>query len=551
MSQQPFQFQVPVVKNTSNKDVPPINITLNQEQVLFVLGANGTGKSALMYWFNKQQLGAVRILSQRQGAFPDRIFDTTMAQKKHSSVLLKWEREDPKSRVSDNHGEERIQISINSLISGENILNRDIAQMARKKMDSQKLSEFLSKNPGKISFLNNLLKIANLSIEILVKGDILVAKNSKVGGSDYIITDLSDGERNVLWIACEVITAPENSLIIIDEPERHLHRSITSPFLSGLFEKRKDCSFIVSTHEVYLPIDNPEATVLLLRGCEWDKDQASQWDVNLLKSGNNIPDDIKKQILGTKRKILFVEGKDNSLDKHLYEILYDDVTVIPVGSCVEVEQRVKAMRKVEEKNNLDWPYVYGVIDGDSKTAEDKNKLKQDNIIALPCYAVESLYYRSKIVKFAAEEYAATCDGNADNIHQKAYSKILEDTKDQKDNLCARKVEQKIKNDIVLPDWRYIRDNSQWKGCKNLKSILEEEKDTFDKLVSDKDWDALIDRYPVKKTRILENIAIPFGKASFFQGIVRQIVRKDKNGIKAYYKNELLKDLTELIEGDSE
>ena len=42
----------------------------------------------------------------------------------------------------------------------------------------------------------------------------------------YGAAELSDGERNALLISAEILTAKDGTLLIIDEPERHLHRSI-------------------------------------------------------------------------------------------------------------------------------------------------------------------------------------------------------------------------------------------------------------------------------------------------------------------------------------
>ena len=73
------------------------------------------------------------------------------------------------------------------------------------------------------------------------------------------------------------------TMLLIDEPERHLHRSIIEPFLSALFSRRKDCVFVVSTHEIALPVANPKARVLMVRSCRWKGDMASAWDVELLE----------------------------------------------------------------------------------------------------------------------------------------------------------------------------------------------------------------------------------------------------------------------------
>ncbi len=47
------------------------------------------------------------------------------------------------------------------------------------------------------------------------------------GNSDkYNGNAMSDGERAIFHYIAEVVSAKDNSLIIIDEPENHLHNSI-------------------------------------------------------------------------------------------------------------------------------------------------------------------------------------------------------------------------------------------------------------------------------------------------------------------------------------
>ena len=112
------------------------------------------------------------------------------------------------------------------------------------------------------------MRLSNLQIEIsLEDGQKVVAR--KYGGASYSLAELSDGERNAFLIASEVLTAKAGTLVIIDEPERHLHRSIISPLLKMLFDKRRDCAFIISTHEFMLPVETPEASTLLIRSCEY------------------------------------------------------------------------------------------------------------------------------------------------------------------------------------------------------------------------------------------------------------------------------------------
>ena len=100
---------------------------------------------------------------------------------------------------------------------------------------------------------------------------------------------MSDGERNAMIIAGHVITAEPGTAFLIDEPERHLHRSITQPFLSALFDLRsEDCTFIISTHEIGLPVANPDAQILMLRSCQWSGDKCVAWDAETLETKSSV-----------------------------------------------------------------------------------------------------------------------------------------------------------------------------------------------------------------------------------------------------------------------
>ena len=80
------------------------------------------------------------------------------------------------------------------------------------------------------------MRLSNIPIEIAVEeGQKVVAR--KNGGAPYSIAELSDGERNAFLIAADVLTAKPGTLLLIDEPERHLHRSIISPLLQSPFRQ--------------------------------------------------------------------------------------------------------------------------------------------------------------------------------------------------------------------------------------------------------------------------------------------------------------------------
>ena len=121
------------------------------------------------------------------------------------------------------------------------------------------------------------------------------------------------GERNAAIIGATVLTVEAGTVLLIDEPERHLHRSIIVPFLAAVFAKREDCAFVISTHELALPAANPASRVLMVRSCVWENNRAWAWDIDLLEPNAQLPEELRLAILGSRRKVLFFEGDRDEL----------------------------------------------------------------------------------------------------------------------------------------------------------------------------------------------------------------------------------------------
>jgi hypothetical protein len=237
----------------------------------------------------------------------------------------------PKARWSDDYSAARASIAIYDLIDAENVRARSIAGAVDD--NDMGLARKLSEKDAPIKVINELLRLSNIPIEIFVRENEQVVA-SKSGSAPYSIAELSDGERNALLIAADVLTVKEGTLILIDEPERHLHRSIISPLLTLLFARRPDCTFVVSTHEVMLPLDNPSARTLLVRGCNFAGSSATAWDADLIFPETDIDDELRKDILGARRKLLFVEGTEQSLDKPLYAVWYFQTFLLSLSPAV-------------------------------------------------------------------------------------------------------------------------------------------------------------------------------------------------------------------------
>lgn len=475
-------------------------ISIKNGDVLFVLGANGSGKSGLMTkLFSQNQAKSKRISAHRQTWFTSNTLDFTPTAKYQTENNMRSTDAQIHSRYRDDYHQQRSQVTIYNLINAENLLGRKVLKLLRTDIETaKKIGE--EKTP--LEKLNQLLAVANLPIVISVEQDerIFASKNS---GPQYSIAQLSDGERNAILIAADVLTATPNTLFIIDEPERHLHRSIISPLLTELFLFRKDCAFIVATHDIGMPIDNPESRTLIVRSCIWNGEQINSWDADLLSPNTEIDQHLKQDILGSRRTILFIEGTGTSLDQHIYRILFPDISIVSQGNCLAVEQAVKGILATE---SFSWIKAYGLIDADDRLPDELEKFKTQNIYALSCYSVESLYYNSTIIKCLANVMAELLGIKSDVLENEVIDGFLKSIVVQKERLCARVSERKIRGSVRIPIWKEIQSEAVFKQEIDLKKVFENEKILFDSYIESKEIDKLIFRYPVRETQVLNEIA---------------------------------------------
>lgn len=520
-----FSFQVPL---NSGSNLP---IELATGAVLFILGANGTGKSSLIHrFFSANTATARRISAHRQTWFPTGAVAITGAQRRETENSLKSWDSDARARWLEHGSEQRTQVAVYDLVHAENLRARGIAE-AFDADDLSKATE-LRRSDAPLKVLNEILRLSALPIEILLGGSEEVSAR-KNGGTPYSIAELSDGERNVLLLAASVLTAPAGTLFLIDEPERHIHRSISSRLLSQLFARRSDCAFVISTHDVMLCLDNPGAKVLLARSCSRTGPHPSHitWDADLLDAPLGLDDQLVGEILGARRKALFVEGTPQSLDQQLYSLLFPGASVIAKASCRDVEQAVVGIRSAA---NLHWVHAYGIVDGDGRTAEDKERLMVGGIFPLDVFAVESVYYDAGIIERVAKRQANVTGEDVGQLVADAKTAALKALLPQRQKLCERVVEKSVRDTILrsLPGLDAIAVGNPIDLSVDVQAIVGAELSRFDKAHGEADLAALVRRYPVRHSSALADIAkrLGFSDRDKYEAAVRKLLIDDEDAL---------------------
>ena len=503
--------------------------SLPLSNVLFILGANGAGKSSLISkLYNSHHTHAKRISAHRQTWFTSNTLNITPQSRDELELNINSQDQQIESRYTEEYAADRPGLAMYDLIDSDTMLAREIAELVR----ANKLREARTKAkiPSPMQLINELMRLSNLPVQIHLEEKQRIMASS-AGRSPYSIAELSDGERNAFLIAASVLTAKPGTLLLIDEPERHLHRSIISPLLTLLFEKREDCAFVISTHEVMLPIDSPSSSTFLLRSCEYSESNAISWTVDLLPSNSDVDDALKKDILGARQHIIFIEGTATSLDAPMYSLLFPTASVIFKKSCRDVEHAVRILRDVE---NVHWVKAWGIVDRDRRSEDDVARLRTFNVFALSHYSIESLYYHPKIINWVARRQAKVTRDDPEELFRQAIASALESIVENKNHFVEKSVRRLVREEIFgsLPNKEEVRTQGSVKIAVDIAAHRAAEELVFVQLVDQGDLDKFMQRYPVRESTALGRIADAIGlKKLKYEDAVLKLLQEEKEALK--------------------
>lgn len=209
--------------------------------------------------------------------------------------------------------------------------------------------------------------------------------------SQYGASEMSDGERVILYLIGQTLLVTPATLIIIDEPELHINRSILARLWDATEASRPDCAFLYLTHDIEFAVTRSLADKYAVNSYE-NGPGGEQWELEAIPADSEIPDEVMTKIVGSRLPVLFIEGEAGSLDSALYRAIYTDFTIVPVGSCDNVIHTVTSFGKQQAFHRLGCA---GLIDRDGRSNETIERLRAGGVFVLPLSEVENILLMSE------------------------------------------------------------------------------------------------------------------------------------------------------------
>ncbi len=375
--------------------------TIEHDGVVVIVGANGSGKTRLGAWLESPAAlapqvhpGAAvarsgyRIGAQRLLEMPD-------------TAQLKMRAEAENDLLNGGSGPMGPRPSrvtgdpiVGQLSDFKQLVDLLFAEVADVAMDRY-IGQQQGSVPGEAS-PDTLDRLQELWQRIFTERRLVIDKKLRIvrtepcgSGEPYSPSQMSDGERVGFYLVGHALLAPSGSVVIVDEPELHLHESIQAAIWDALQEARPDCSFVYITHCLSFAASRIGApkVVLLDYAKGIRSDSPGEWRWMLAERSDEIPEDVTLRILGSRRRTLFVEGVSGGRDQQLYERLFPELHIVPSGGAQSV---IRAVQSLTNQMRLLHIVPHGLIDRDDRDHSELRSLEDRNIYALPVAGVENV-----------------------------------------------------------------------------------------------------------------------------------------------------------------
>jgi len=229
--------------------------------------------------------------------------------------------------------------------------------------------------------------------------------------NERFFNELSSGEREVIVLTFDILSQnPYDCLILIDEPEVHLHPELTFRLIKVLKSIGERNQFFIFTHSADIIGNSLETGVHFLRPkSKVTGNQVMRVDENNIDFLHNLPN-LRETIglISVGKKLLFVEGKNTSIDRNVFATIAKaskmDIAIIPSESCSNINN-ISIMCETLEKG-LFGVEIFMIRDRDGLMEEQISNYtskSKGRLIFLPFYHIENAFLNPQAIAVIAKK----------------------------------------------------------------------------------------------------------------------------------------------------
>lgn len=400
-----FNLILPNRTGTNEKE------TLTTENNIILIGANGSGKSRLGFWIEQQMQNSItvhRISAQKALDIPNFAQLKNLEQAEKALLLG---RDDEHASLHNKLSSRWNNNPTTSLLSDyDKLLSLLFAKTSERDrlhtLETKKAQAYIPVPDAPIDIIIRIWTDIMPHREIYFNDGKVLAR--KTGEAEYHGKEMSDGERVTLYLIGQCLCAPENSIIIVDEPEIHLHKSLVDKIWNKIEELCQAKLLIYITHDLDFAASRNDAKKL------WIKKHNGNnfWEWEDVPSDEILPDSLIIEILGSRKNVIFCEGENGSLDTTIYQLVYPNFHIIPRGGGDKVIEATKALNSNPNIHHLN---AQGIIDSDYKEEDEKHSLQQYNIHTVSVAEIENLFCIEPILRIIAEHLGLNADEKVNEV----------------------------------------------------------------------------------------------------------------------------------------
>lgn len=513
------------------------NLEIEMAQNVLFIGANGAGKTRLGTWIELNSPNSQlvhRISAQKSLRFPDSATPKSIEQAKNSLLFgyenhsyynksSRWNSASPATALLDDF--DKLMVYLFSDETEKNAVYKRQSKESNDRVEPPVTDMDLVKQLWEKILPHRELIISGLRIQTCVKGN-----TDKI----YNSSEMSDGERVIFYLIGQCLAAPENGIIVIDEPELHLHKSVQIPLWNEIEKLRSDCLFVYLTHDVDFASAKENSKKIWLKSFD-----GQNWQWEEISEDKNLPNELIIEILGSRKPIVFVEGENGSFDVGLYREILSDFLVIPRGSCTQVIQSVKALKANDQLHHLE---VYGIIDRDRRPQHEVDGLEKDSIFVLKVAEVENLFCTKEILEIVSDRLARNSQEDFQTISDTIFNRLQSEL-DTQVSLHAsseikfllnmfdigKKGKQEISNELL----RLVQ-------AINVDDLYDSFNQKISQIIAEKNYEDLLAIYNRKSLASQASESLGLAKKTLPETVVRlargECKESIKNALKPYFGN---------------